>query len=259
MACGCSRLRLAGTTLDGIYALHPYSWNGLWGYPGRRGDNQPVIGRPGAYRVPNKEADERIVNLGIQIRDKDTFGTRTLDACEHLELNQDVILGLAGEEEPLTLEWDRANGTTRYLEVNCDDAAPIMQQAKNQRIACIFRAPYPQWREGALVTTAIATGGGTNINPGGNAPVEDAVVTWTANGRVTNTTNGEHIELAAAVFGAPIILDLEDGTVLQGATSRTRLISSVGTDRIFRLEKNVVNNLVATVAGISVGHRPNWW
>lgn len=261
MACGCSKLRLGGTTLDGIYALHPFSWDGLWGWPGRRGDNPPVIGRSGSYRVPSKEAAERIATVGIQIRRRDTAGAVTLPfgECEHLEFNQDTILGLLGSEDLLTLEWDRANGTSRYLEVECLDAAPINFEGDEQRVSCVFRAPYPQWRLSGTAIVANITGGPINLNPGGNAPVEDAILSFSADGEISNSLTGDAVGVDAPSYAQPVLINLATGEVTQNGVRVSQYVTAPDTARIFHLRPNVNNPLTASAGTIGVTYRPQWW
>lgn len=258
MACGCSRLRLGGTTLDGIYALHPWSWDGLWGFPGRRGDNQPVIGRSGSYRVESKEALERRATLGLQIRRKASDGSTPLEGCEHLELNQDTILGLIGSPDLLTLEWDRADGTTRYLEVEVLDPSPISQHGDEQRLTVVMMAPYPQWRDADAPTVSAITGGPLNINPGGNAPVEDVILSFAATGKLTNSLTGDGVAVAHP-GGAAIIINLATNEVTQGGAQAGQYISDIDTSRVFHLRPGVNNPLTASAGTISVTHRPQWW
>lgn len=258
MACGCSRLRLAGTTADGIYALHPYSWDGLWGFPGRRGSNPPVIGRSGTYRVPSKEAAERKATLGLQIRRRDFDGSAPLEGCEHLELNQDSILGILGNPDLWTLEWDRADGSTRYLEVEAIDQAPIRQHEDEQRIAIVLTSPYPQWREGGAATTTPIGAGPVNLDPGGNAPVEDLLISFAASGKLTNSLTGDGLSVAHP-GGAPILVDLATGEVTQGGVQAGQFINDVDTSRIFHLRPGVNNPLSASAGTIDVTWRTQWW
>lgn len=261
MACGCSRLRLGGVTLDGIYALHPYSWDGLWGFPGRRGDNPAVIGRSGSYRVPSKEAAERRVTFGLQIRRRDENNAVTLPsgACEHLELNQDTVLGLLGSEDLLTLEWDRANGQTRYLEVECIDGAPVTQHNDEQRASVILVATYPQWQLGGTATTVGIGAGPTNVNPGGNAPVENVLLSFSADGKLTNSLTGDGISVNAPSYGSPVLIDLATGQVTQGGVQAGQFVDDVDTSRIFHLKPNVNNPLSASAGTIDVTYRTQWW
>lgn len=258
MACGCSRLRLGGTTLDGIYALHPWSWDGLWGWPGRRGDNPPVLGRGGAYRVESKVAEQRRATLGLQIRRKAADGSTTLDGCEHLELNQDAILGLIGSPDLLTLEWDRANGTSRYLEVEVLDPSPISQHGDEQRLTVVMMAPYPQWRESGSPTVSAITGGPVSVNPGGNAEVEDLLISFAATGKLTNSLTGDGLGVTHP-GGAPIEVNLGTGEVTQGGVQAGQHIADVDTARVFHLLPGVNNPLTASAGTISVTHRPEWW
>lgn len=261
MACGCSRLRLGGVTLDGIYALHPFSWDGLWGWPGRRGDNPPVIGRSGSYRVPSKEAAERTITLGLQIRRRASDNGVTLPAgeCEHLEANQDTILGLLGSEDLLTLEWDRANGQTRYLEVEAIDQAPIAHVGDEQQISLILRANYPQWRLSGAAITFNVTGGPINLNPGGNAAIEDVLLSFTADGQLTNSLTGDGVGVDAPSYAQPVTVDLATGLVLQNGVNVSQYLTAPLTARIFHLKPNVNNPLTASAGTIGVAYRPQWW
>lgn len=259
MPCGCSRLRLESTTLDGIYALHPFNWDGLWGFPGRRGSNPPVIGRSGTYRVPSKEAAERRATLGVQIRRKASDGTTPLEGCEHLEVNQDTILGLVGSGELLTLEWDRADGTTHFLEVEVTDAAPVSHVGNERRITLVMLAPYPQWQLAGTPTTSNIGAGPVNINPGGNAPVENALLSFSADGKLTNSLTGDGIGVNAPSYAQPVLIDLATGEVTQGGLQAGQYVDDVDTSRIFHLKENVNNPLSASAGTIGVTWRPQWW
>ena len=257
---GCSRLRLATETLDGVYHLHPYSWDGLWGFPGRRGVNVPVIGRPGSYRVEGKETEERIATLGIQIRRRSSTGTITLPggACEHVEANQDLILGLMGSDDLQTLEWDGCDGVMRYLEVEFVEPAPIAHVGLERQLPVVLRAPYPYWRE-ADVSSPI-TSGPTNVNPGGNAPVEDCTLSFAAAGRITNALGPEHVEVDPALGdGNPVAFDCLTGSAVQTGVEAAKTIVSIGSDRLFRLKPAVNNPLTVTAGTVTVTHRPTWW
>lgn len=260
MACGCSRLRLGGTTLDGIYALHPYSWDGLWGWPGRRGDNPPVIGRSGTYRVPSKEAAERVITLGVQIRRRASDGSVSLPAgeCEHLEANQDNLLGLVGSEDLLTLEWDRASGTSRFLEVECIDAAPVVWHGDEQRLALVMRANYPAWRLSGTPTTVVVSAP-VNVNPGGTAPVEDPLLSFSGDSEIANALTLDAVAVDAPSYANPVLVDLATGLVTQGGVDASMYVSAVDTARIFHLKKNVNNPLSVTGAAVSISYRPQWW
>ncbi len=253
----CSRLRLATVTLDGIYHLHPYSWDGLFGYPGKRGENVPVIGRPGRFHTPDKEPEERVITLGLLIRPHDTAGAVTLSGggCEHLELNQDEILGIIGRAPLQTLEWDMCDGTTRFLEVEFTDPAPIAHKARARELPLIGRAPYPGWRNTGAATVTVAP---ASVNPGGNAWVDDGVGVWTAAAILGNTTNGEAIEIDPGGAGA-VTVDFLTGRITQGGVAAPNRFMGAATERLFRLEPGVSNTLTTSAGTVSVAHRPTWW
>lgn len=258
----CSRLRLATVTLDGIYDLHPYSWDGLFGFPGRRGQNVGVVGQPGRYRTFPKLSEQRAGRLGLLIRPQSSTGTVTLPGgrCQHLEANQDLILGLIGSETLQTLEWDMCDGTSRFLDVEFVDSSTISHRPGGAReLPLSFVAAYPAWRKsGTPVTVNVTTGAGVSVNPGGNAPVDNAVLTFTAAGTLTNTLTGEQVTVDPAA-GGPVTVDTWTGQVTQGGVPARNRVTGISHARILHLEPNVANPLTATGATIAVSYTPHWW
>jgi hypothetical protein len=251
----CSRLRLAGETLDGIYHLHPYSWDGLFGFPGRRGENVPIIGQPGRYRAA-KMAEQRVGTLGLLIRPQDSAGRIITTACQHEEANQDLILSLVGAESLQMLEWDMCDGTMRYLEVEFVDAMPIAHRPSGAReLPITYVAPYPAWR-GADVVTPIT--GTVAVNPGGNAPVDDCLLSFSAAGTLTNALTGEAVQIDPGGGGA-VTIDCWTGEVTQGGAPAQNRVVSVNSARILHLVPAVANSLTASAGTITVTHRPTWW
>lgn len=256
----CSRLRLATVTLDGIYHLHPFDWNGLFGYPGKRGENVSVIGRPGRFHTPDKEPEERLFTLGLLIRPHDAAGRVTLPGggCQHLEAGQDQILGIMGRAPLQTLEWDMCNGTTRFLEVEFTDPAPIDFTARSRQIPLIGRASYPGWRNTGAATVTAVTGGPVNVNPGGNAWVDDCLLTFTAAGQLSNSLNSEAITIDPG-GGGTVTVDCLTGRIVQGGVPAPNRFMAANSERLFRLEPGVINPLTASAGTINVAHRPTWW
>ena len=258
----CSRLRLATVTLDGIYDLHPYSWDGLFGYPGRRGGNVAVVGQPGRFVTAPKLSEQRTGRLGLLIRPQSSTGTVTLPGgrCQHLEANQDLILGLIGSETSQTLEWDMCDGTSRFLDVEFGDESSITHRATGAReLPVRFTAAYPAWQQSGTPTVAnVTTGAAVNVNPGGNAPVDNAVLTFTAAGTLTNTLTGEAVTVDPAGGGA-VTVDTWTGQVTQGGVPARNRVTAVSHARILHLEPDVNNPLTATGATVTVSHTPHWW
>ena len=258
----CSRLRLATVTLDGVYDLHPYSWDGLFGYPGRRGSNAAIVGQPGRFRTAPKLAEERSGRLGVLIRPQDQFGKVTLPGggCQHLEANQDLILGLVGAEVPQTLEWDMCDGTSRFLDVEFLSSTQIAHRVSGAReLPLTFVAAYPAWQtSGAPVVSEITVGAAVDVNPGGNAPVDNAVLTFTAAGTLTNTLTGEAVTVDPG-GGGPVTVDAWTGAVTQGGAPARNRVVAISHARILHLVPAVNNPLTATGATVTVSHSPHWW
>lgn len=255
----CSRLTLGGEVLDGVYHLHPYSWDGLFGFPGRRGDNVPVVGQPGRFRTTPKLAEERTFSLGLLIRPQDQFGLVTTSKCQHVEANQDLILGLVGSETPLVLEWDMCDGTTRFLEVEFTASMSIAHRDSGAReLPILGRAPYPAWRQTGTTSTVVTTGPAVNVNPGGNAAVDDCLLTFTAAGTLTNTLTGEAVTVDPGGAG-DVTVDCWTGDVMQGGVPARNRVTSITDPRILHLVPAVNNPLTATGASVTVTYQPHWW
>lgn len=254
----CSRLRLDGKTLDGIFDLHPTSWDGLFGAVGKRGRNQPIIGQPGEFRVP-KLAESRSGSLVLLIRPQNEFGQVVTSRCQHLEANQDVLLGLIGSEELQTLEWDMCDGTSRFLDVDFTAAAPIRHRPSGAReISLTFAAPYPGWQNPTPTVVSVATGPATNVNPGGTAPVDNPVLTFTAAATLTNTLTGEAVTVDPA-GGGDVTVNCWTGAVTQAGVSARNRVTAMSHARILHLEPAVNNPLTATGAAVGVSYRSTWW
>ena len=258
----CSRLRLATVTLDGVYDLHPYSWDGLFGYPGRRGQNVATVGQPGRFRTTPKLSEERAGRLGLLIRPQSSAGTVTLPGgrCQHLEANQDLILGLIGAETSQTLEWDMCDGTSRFLDVEFVADSQIAHRPGGAReLPLSFVAAYPAWRQsGPPVTVDVTTGAGVGVDPGGNAPVDNATLTFTAAGTLTNTLTGEQVTVDPA-GGGPVMVNTWTGQVIQGGLPARNRVTAISHARILHLVPGVTNTLTATGGTVAVSYTPHWW
>lgn len=255
MACGCSRLRLGGVTIDNKFKLHPYSWDGLFGFPGRDGSNIRVIGRVGAFRQTPKLALERLFTLGLLIRPHDASGLVTLPSggCQHLEANEDEILGIIGTETAVQLEWDSAGGGTRYLDCEFTDAMTIQQDGRSKRLPLIGRAWYPAWRSTLLVSDTVT---GTQAKTfGGKAPADDCIVEFAAAGRLTHDPTGDFVDVSGA--GYPVVVDCGNRTVLQGTTPVDGRMTPKNSRWLHVLPGSI--SFTASAGSITLKHRDAWW
>lgn len=111
-----------------------------------------------------------------------------------------------------------------------------------------LKSPKPMWRSVAATNTNPVTG---NLNPGGDAPVDDAVVTFTGAGSIFNTTTQTGFEVTAAC-----VVDCGAGRVTVGGSPAPGLILPRN-ERWLHFEGGI-NNALTVVGTPAMAHHAKW-
>lgn len=236
MTVDCDGLRLggsiSGSTLTGglVIGGEDYGitlWNGLMGYPGRRGGNVAVINTDGARRVTGKPYRERLMVLNIVAWDRNSSGGYdNYDRCEQLEDNIDTLLQTldGGVAETCIVQRDMHDGFTRWIEgevidaFNLDQASLFSGTDAGYQASIILRCWHPLWQSETL--NALVVAGTDSITVGGNAPVRNMQLVYAADG--TLTYPGGVLEIDGAAGAATV--EVGTGVVTVGGSPAPGLV-----------------------------------
>lgn len=235
------------------------STDGWENIPGFRGEDLRVPGVDGAIWRPNKPRDVKEFELPVVIFGVDrTTGLVTTSPPQHIRDNLDHLFRLLN---PILTQVQirKVISTDPEREILCQladgaDVGPYQRNPLTRAIVLRFTATIPYWR----TIPALAPASPPTFNPGGNAPVTDAVITFTGGStpRLTNTSTGDWIELSGSI-GSPVTVDVGARTVTQGGISALNLFTRLR--RRWMIFRPVTNNLTLTGGGsVSIDAYTKW-
>jgi len=187
------------------------------GMAAREGINFSVPGLHGEVSYPFKMFEGANVVMGTFLRYTNPAGaiTHADGAPGHIYENKAKMMEIFGKMTGLvTLQRTTPHQGANILEVELLGGVEAGDPMWNY--LWVLRAPKPFWR--ATTTTTHASGTGS-LARGGNAPVDDAIATFTGDGTVTVDSNGEKVGVAGS-GGATVVVDCGKRTIKQGATNR---------------------------------------
>ncbi|MCP4897372.1 MAG: hypothetical protein GY906_10410 [bacterium] len=211
----CSRLRLGGsisgsvlsggTVIDaGGIAISTRS--GMYGFSGYKGQNPQLLGSDGQFYRERKPVRAKTLTLNFRAYGRDATGTVTTSVGEHLEANMDDIMELiAGAGEQVILERDMENGDIRWIQIQplvesqFIEGAFFNQAMGSYDFPVICSAAYPYWQSEELKSKLLDPGGSPDtVVQVGNARISNATYTFPGASILTNTDNGDILEVNAA-------------------------------------------------------------
>ena len=208
------------STIDG--------WDSM---PSRRGSNIEVPTRHGSVTVPDKFYKERTLTLNIMVFAQDSSGdvTHTNGPRAHIRENLDILLGALYSNSLIPIQrvepdYPGAGTVTWEALGEVLDVIPVLSGASLTRLMAVrFKLPNPFWR----ILPEVTGGGTPSVSNGGNAPVDDMVVTLTGgtNPKLTNTTTGEFLEITDGMAN-PVIIDVGARTVVQNGLDVDALLTT---------------------------------
>ena len=264
----CDRVRFGGTisgsTLSGgtvveSQAIGLTTWGGLLGHPGFRGFNAQTLGRDGSIHR-DKPYAPRLMTLSVAAWNRDAVGTITAagGAAEELDDNQDTLLGLIdGNGGEFIAEVDMTDGTTRWIRLAVSGPAsfvdgPLFGAVHAARTLLVpLIAAYPMWQSETLYSDTLS--GADTLTNLGNGRISNAVLTFSGDGTLTNTDNGDALTVAGST--AAVTVDVAAQTVLMGGTAADNVLTPA-TPEWMRF-KGGTTNVTATVS-VGVSYRDHW-
>lgn len=206
-------------------------------------------GQHGTFYVPHKLMGAGNVDLVTYLLDSEPDGTVShVDGRPgHIMENLSTLKRILNKSTGLiTLQRTAPHIGTQEILVELIDQ-PRQGQDRHE-IVWSLKAPKPLWRSVATTNTSPSTG---TLDPGGNAPMDDAVVTFGGAGSIycTDTNSG------FAVTGACVV-DCGAGTVEQGGSPTPGLIQPLN-ERWLHLEGGV-NNAITVTGSPSMTHHAKW-
>lgn len=198
-------------------------WENVSGY---RGSDLLIPGVDGALHRPDKPRAAKDFEIPLVVFGVDRVtGLVSTSPAQHVRDNLDWLLGLAipvGAQASIrkVLDVDPAREILAEL-ADGVDVGPYGASPVARALVLRFRASTPYWRE----LPALAAGSPPTYTPGGNAPVTDAVLTFTGGSpaRLTNNTTGDWVELSSAT--PAVTVDVGARTVVQSGSSALDLFT----------------------------------
>lgn len=207
------------------YGYNIRSTDGWEGFPSTRIARNTHAFRHGDKLGARGWYEARRLTLAMDVFPTAADGTVTLAAEEHIQDNLDALFGLFHTPGRLiTLQKQYGTGpVTRQIQGAITDAFDVRSGVgpQGRTFVARFELPYPFWHELPIVNLTSQTGA-PSVSNGGNAPVADWVMTFTAAGRVT-WPDGSWIEVDS-VAGGNVVVDAGAMTVTQaGSPADARL------------------------------------
>jgi hypothetical protein len=208
-------------------------------------------GQHGVYYAPNKLLGAGNVVLSTYLLDSEPDGTIThVDGPSgHIMENLSVLKRIFNKSAGLvTLRRSAPHIGGQELFVELID----QPQEGQDRFEVIWtlKSPKPLWRSEVNINTpAMASG---NFNPGGDAPVDDMLFTFTGPGEVECTTTGTGFEVTGSC-----VVDCATSEVTGDADDPAPGLIHPKNERWFHLEGGVINALVVT-GTVAMTHYPKW-
>lgn len=251
---------ITGGTLVDSPAISMVNHNNIWGLPGRRGFNSELLGQPGS-RHRRKLPRPRLMTLSVSVWDRDDQGTITAPngKCEELEDNMDTLLGLlgGGRGGQFMIQDDRQDSTTRWIMAEAGEAffveGPLFGELHAAyTLLCPVTCAYPFWQSETLNSDTLS--GADTLTNAGNAPIYNSVLTYSGDGTLTNSDDGDTLEVDGS--SGSVIVDIGERTVTQGGSAADGLL--IPSDPTWMVFGAGTTNVNATVS-IGASYRDHWW
>jgi hypothetical protein len=228
-------------------------WDSL---PSRRQHDIEVPYRHGSITQFPKFYQPRDIALVMQVLGTNAAGAVVSSPLEHVQENLDNLLEWFGKDGLRTLTRTMPDTTTRTAQIEVLDGFPVRSGPGISRaFVAICRMPYPFWH-GTVVNDTGKTGS-TSITNAGNAPMQDAVITFTAAGKITHDASGDWID-CSSVAGGNVIVDMSayPWTIKQAGADADGLLT--WNNPWWLNFQPGVNNLTIT-ATVDIDHYPSWF
>lgn len=214
-------------------------------YPAWRGDNVEVSGKHGITVNSRRFANSRSLTIPMVVFPYNLSGAQPSSPEVHLQANVDTLLGLLyGSHSLLTIVRTMPDGTTRTIQGEVVQAIKITGGSGRVReLSLQFDCPYPFWHGAAI--SDLGNSGTFTVTNGGNAPVGDAVFTFSGIATLTHDDTGDSFEITA---GANTIVDAGERTI-QRASSDVDEDFELGSSGYWIELLPGVNNFTLTGAG----------
>lgn len=211
---------ITGLTINGLdvrtYAIEVETTDGWDAFPGVRSSGFEHPYRPGEKLSGRKFYRARDLTLTLLVFPQNASGLVTTTRAQHLQENLDALMGaLHHSTATIPVVRTMPDATTRTAQVrvlqsfDVGEAAPLAR-----RILVRLRMGHPFWRGASGQVTATGT-----LTNDGNAPITDAVITFTGAGSVVHA-NGDTLTTTGSC-----VVDIGEGTVKQGGNDADNLLT----------------------------------
>lgn len=220
------------------------------GMANREDSNFKIPGLEGEAFFPNKLWDSGNVILNTFLRYSDPTGavTHTDGAAGHVYENLSALKRIFGKNGLVLLERTVPHYGVTQMEVELIQGPNEGSFPAHQ--VWVLKAPKPFW----LGTTPVVISGAGTHTPAGDAPIDDMVVEFDGNGRIT--IDGEWIEIVGS-SGSNIMVDCGARTILQSTTARDRWFNPFS-DRWLRLYGGRESTVAITGSVTGLTYFPHW-
>ena len=189
------------------------------GMAARRGQNFSIPGLEGEFSYPGKLREAMNVAIEVTLRYTDENGliTHTDGASGHVFENLAEVKRLFAASNPAVIQRTLPHQGTVMLDFEIL-AEPVLGGSHFQYVF-LCHAPGVYWRS---TTAESYTGGTGNIPVGGNAPVHDAILTFSTDGSIMTDDGLSGVEIAGLT--SAVTVDCGRRTVIQSAVPAPGLI-----------------------------------
>lgn len=150
----------------------------------------------------------RNLTFSMWVFPQDITGEVTTSPLEHLQDNLDTLFGVFHSDSPLLITRTMPDATTRTINGRVLQAFQVRGgNSLVRKFVARINLPYPFWKAGT-VKNVTGTGAQSVVNLG-NAPIHNALITFTTAGRLTIDSSGDYIDASAA----GVIVDLAAWTI----------------------------------------------
>lgn len=262
-------------TIDGLetstYAYYPMGLVAVDEFPTFRGDNPTLAGRHGRA-FEQKVRDSRRFKLVLRVEHADSGGGITGTQPQQVRTNLDALYAVLGASGQRTIVRYMPDATTRtnYGEVVAvSDVQDPGGYGKLLIVSIEFDLANPLWYGSAVTpsATTINTSPKTiSVTNAGTAPtsrVSFSCVGPLTNPRITNSTNGQWVQVDQVVASAKTLaIDCDTGVVTYDGTAVPSLVSHYGATPL--LELAVGANSLSVTSSVTGGtvtptHYPGYW
>jgi len=220
------------------------------GMANREDSDFKLPGLEGEVTFPNKLWDSGNVILVTFLRYTDPDGviTHTDGSAGHIYENISALKAIFGKNGLVDLRRTAPDYGENRMDVELIQGPNEGQWPGHQ--IWILKAPKPFWRG---LTPVVISGSGS-VTPAGDAPIDDMVIEFDGNGRVT--IDGEWVEIVGS-SGANIMVDCGARTILQSAVHRDRWFNPFS-DRWLRLHGGQASTVTFAGSVTGLTYFPKW-